>query len=168
MGGRVALEIMRLAPERVERLALFDTAATPAAPDEPARRQEMIDLAQRDGMAAVAARWLPMIIHPDRLQQVEFMRALTGMICRATPDIYARQIRALLNRPDYRAILSTIACPTLVACGRDDLWSPIDQHQQIAKMISGASLAVIDHCAHMTTVEAPAEVTTLLRNWLQA
>src|SRR5579872_64280 len=67
MGGRVALEIMRIAPERVLRLALFDTGATPAMPDEPAKRQEMLDLARNLGMAAVADRWLPMIVYPGRL-----------------------------------------------------------------------------------------------------
>ena len=69
MGGRVALEIMRVAPERVERLALFDTSATPAPSDEPGKRHEMIELARHHGMAAVASRWLPMIVHPAKLNQ---------------------------------------------------------------------------------------------------
>lgn len=167
MGGRIALEIMRTAPERVERLALFDTTATPATPDEPEKRREMIELARTAGMAAVAELWLPMIVHPSRLDEPDFISPLTAMICRATPEIYARQVQALLNRPDYRPILPQIACPTLVACGREDLWSPAAGHQEIAAAIPGAKLAVIDNCAHMTTVEAPAEVTGLLRDWLR-
>ena len=167
MGGRVALEIMRTAPERVERLALLDTTATPAAPDEPEKRREMIELARTEGMAALAARWLPMIVHPSRLSQAEFMSALAAMICRATPEIYVRQVQALLNRPDYRPILQQIACPTLVACGRDDFWSPVAVHQEIAAAIPGANLALIDTCGHMATVEAPGEVSRLLRAWLQ-
>jgi pimeloyl-ACP methyl ester carboxylesterase len=166
MGGRVALEIMRAAPERVERLALFDTTATPATPGEPEKRRDMIELAQTAGMAALAARWLPMIVHPSRLTQPDFMSPLTAMICRATPEIFVRQVQALLNRPDYRPVLSQIACPTLVACGRDDLWSPVAAHQETAAAISGAKLAVIDNCAHMATVEAPQEVGNLLRDWL--
>lgn len=166
MGGRVALEIMRTAPERVEMLALFDTTATPAAPDEPEKRHELIELARIEGMPALAARWLPMIVHASRLNQPDFMSALTAMICRATPEIYVRQVQALLNRPDYRPILPQIACPTLVACGRDDLWSPVAGHQEIAAAIPVAKLAIIDNCAHMATVEAPAEVTGLLRDWL--
>jgi pimeloyl-ACP methyl ester carboxylesterase len=167
MGGRVALEIMRVAPERVERLALFDTSATPALPDEPAKRREMIELARNQGMAALAARWLPMIVYPSRLTQVEFVNALTAMICRATPEIYAGQVNALLNRPDYRPILPRFSCPTLVACGRDDLWSPVAGHKEIAGAIPGAKLAIIPDCAHMATVEAPAEVSKLLRAWMQ-
>ena len=166
MGGRVALEIMRTAPERVERLALFDTTATPATADEPQQRQEMIELARKQGMAAFAARWLPMIVHPQRLHERQFIKALTGMICRATPQIFERQAAALLKRPDYRALLPQITCPTLVACGRDDLWSPVAPHEEIAAAIPGAKLALIDNCAHMATVEAPAEVAGLLRAWL--
>ena len=167
MGGRVALEIMRLAPERIERLALFDTTAAPAAPDEPAKRHETIELARKHGMAALAAYWLPMIVHPERLTQLEFMHALTAMICRATPEIYAGQVHALLNRPDYRPLLPRISCPTLVACGRDDLWSPVAPHAEIAAAIPDAKLAIIPGCAHMSTVEAPAEVSKLLRTWMQ-
>jgi pimeloyl-ACP methyl ester carboxylesterase len=167
MGGRIALEIMRVAPQRVERLALFDTSATPALPDEPAKRREMIELARNQGMAALAARWLPMIVHPSRRTQVEFVNALTAMICRATPEIYAGQVNALLNRPDYRPILPRISCPTLVACGRDDLWSPVAGHEEIAGAIPGAKLAIIPDCAHMATVEAPAEVGKHLRAWMQ-
>lgn len=167
MGGRVALEIMRTAPERVERLALFDTTATAATADEPDKRREMIELARNLGMAALAARWLPMIVHPSRLNQAEFISVLTAMICRATPEIYVRQVQALLNRPDYRPMLPQITCPTLVATGRDDLLSPVTPHQEIAAAIPGAKLAVIENCGHMATVEAPAEVSALLRDWLR-
>jgi pimeloyl-ACP methyl ester carboxylesterase len=167
MGGRVALEIMRIAPERVRRLALFDTTATAATPDEPGKRQEMVDLARNLGMAAIANRWLPMIVHPRRLGERAFMDGLTAMICRANPDVYAGQVKALLNRPDYRPLLSKISCPTMVACGRDDLWSPIARHEEIAAAIPGAYLRIIDDCAHMATVETPAEVLHLLHEWLQ-
>src|SRR5437763_2360081 len=85
MGGRVALEIMRTAPERVERLALFDSGAAPATADEPQKRRELIEIARIEGMSALAARWLPMIVHPRRLNELEFVNALTAMMCRATP-----------------------------------------------------------------------------------
>lgn len=167
MGARVALEIMRVAPERVERLALFDTTATPAAPGEAEKRRPLIEIAEREGMAALAARWLPMILHPSRLNQSEFTLALSAMICRATPEIYVRQVRALLDRPDYRPLLPNISCPALIACGRDDLWSPLADHEEIAGAIPGAQLAVIDGCAHMATVEAPGECVQILRGWLK-
>ena len=166
MGGRVALQIMAQAPQRVERLALFDTGVVPAAPDEPARRQELIDLARENGMAALAARWLPMIVHAKRLCDADFIAALTQMICRATPEVYADQVNALLTRPDFRPLLPKIACPTLVACGRQDVWSPPAQHEEIAAGIAGARLAIVEDSGHMATVEAPDPVTRLLRDWL--
>jgi pimeloyl-ACP methyl ester carboxylesterase len=166
MGGRVALQIMTQAPERVERLALFDTGVVPAAPDEPARRQELIDLAREEGMAALAARWLPMIVHKKRLGDADFMAALTAMIWRATPEIYADQVNALLTRPDFRPLLPGIACPVLVACGRQDVWSPLAQHEEIAAAIPQARLAVVEESGHMATVEAPESVTRLLRDWM--
>ena len=166
MGGRVALEIMRLAPERVERLALFDTGAAPASADEPNERRVLIELARKDGMQALAERWLPMLVHPQRLKQTEFINALIAMICRATPEIYEAQVQALLTRPDYRPVLRRIACPALVACGRDDLWSDVAQHEEMAAAIPCARLELIDDCAHMSTVEVPAAVTKLLRDWM--
>ena len=166
MGGRVALEIMRTAAENVERLALFDTGVIPAAPGEPAKRQELIEIARNQGMAALAARWLPMIVHPNRLRDEEFIKPLIDMICRATPEIYVAQINALLTRPDFRPFLSTISCPTLVACGREDAWSPPAQHQEIAAAIPEAKFAIIESSAHMTTVEAPDAVIALLRDWM--
>src|SRR5689334_365751 len=92
MGGRVALEIMRIAPERVERLALFDTGAAPASAGEPEKRRVLIELARNQGMRAMAEQWLPMIVHPAKLEETEFVNALTAMICRATPDIYEAQV----------------------------------------------------------------------------
>ena len=167
MGGRVAFQIVAEAPERVERLALFSTGVVPASPEEPAKRQPMIDLAREQGMEAFAAAWLPMIVHPDLLREPAFMERLTAMICRATPEIYAEQVGALLTRPDFRPLLPKIACKTLVACGRQDRWSPLAHHQEIAAAIPHAKLAVLEDCAHMATVEQPDAVSALLRAWME-
>jgi len=105
-------------------------------------------------------------VHPDRLRDTQFMRPLIDMVCRATPEIYQGQVNALLSRPDFRPVLPKISCPTLITCGRDDQWSPPAQHEEIAASIAGAKLAIIENSAHMTTVEAPDAVSTLLRNWM--
>jgi pimeloyl-ACP methyl ester carboxylesterase len=167
MGGRVALEIVRRAPERVARLAVLDTGTHPKRPGEAEKRQVLVDLARREGMEALARQWLPPMVHPDRLNDAPMMRALTEMVCRATPEIFERQVRALLGRPDFGPLLPTIKCPTLVACGRQDAWSPLDQHEAIAAAIPSATLAVIEDSGHMTTVEAPAAVTGFLQAWLR-
>ena len=167
MGGRVALEIVRRAPERVARLAVLDTGTHPKRPGEAEKRQVLVDLARREGMEALARQWLPPMVHPDRLNDAPMMRALTEMVCRATPEIFERQVRALLGRPDFGPLLPTIKYPTLVACGRQDAWSPLDQHEAIAAAIPSATLAVIEDSGHMTTVEAPAAVTGFLQAWLR-
>lgn len=168
MGGRVALEIMRLAPKRVTKLALLDTGIHPTRPGEAEKRQVLVDLADQKGMNALAKAWLPPMVHPDRTNDQALMAPLTAMVERMTPEIFSKQIRALLNRRDAAPVLPTIACPTLVAVGRQDGWSPVEQHQQIADIIPGAKLVVFEECGHMSTVESPEAVTAALKDWLSA
>ena len=94
------------------------------------------------------------------------MKPLEAMVERQTPDTFRNQIEALLNRPDAGPLLESIRCPTLVLCGREDGWSPLAQHEQIASAIRGSILAVIDRCGHMAPFERPAEVTRELARWL--
>lgn len=167
MGGRVALEVVRQAPERVERLALLDTGVHPRKPGEEAGRQALVDLARAEGMAALAARWLPPMVHPDRTADPSLMEPLTAMVCRATPALFEGQVRALLGRPDASGQLAAIACPTAVIVGRQDGWSPPAQHEAIAAAVAGATLTVIEDCGHMATVERPQAVTAALEAWLR-
>lgn len=166
MGGRVALEIVDRAPERIASLAIFDTRVEPATPEEAPMRQTLMDIANTGGMAALAARWLPMLLAPAHAQDTALMASLTEMVCRATPGIFARHMHAVMRRSDARPMLPRIACPTLVACGRDDKFTPYARHEEIAAAISGAELAGIDGSGHMVTREEPTAVTALLRDWL--
>jgi pimeloyl-ACP methyl ester carboxylesterase len=163
MGGRVALEVLRMAPERVERLALLDTGVHPRAAGEESKRGELIDLARSRGMAALAARWLPPMLHPDHSM---LLQPLTEMVLRSTPESFAHQQRALLDRPDARTVLPSIQCPALVLCGWQDTWSPVSQHKEIAASIPHANLVIVEDCGHMSPVEQPAAVTQALREWL--
>ncbi|TWB23278.1 pimeloyl-ACP methyl ester carboxylesterase [Nitrospirillum amazonense] len=171
MGGRVALEIMRKAPGRVERLALLSTGVHPVLPSEAAQREELIRFAWEQGMTALARRWLPPVLHPDRRGDAELVGRLEAMWCRATPAIHEGQVRAALNRRDARDVLSTLtcpplACPTLVLGGEDDPWSPPAQQAAIAEAIPQGRLAIIPRCGHMVTLEAPEATTALLADWL--
>lgn len=168
MGGRVALQMMRLAPERVSHLGLMDTGAGPARPEEAANRGALVALAREAGMEALAARWLPPMLHPDRVADAALVGTLTEMVCRSTPESYAGQIRALLGRPDSRAVLPTISCPTLVVCGAQDAWATPAQHEELAAGIPGARLAMVEGSGHFLPVEAPAALAALLREWLAA
>jgi pimeloyl-ACP methyl ester carboxylesterase len=166
MGARVAFEMWRLAPERIGRLALLDTGFHGPKPHETGTRMGLVELAYREGMAAVAEKWLPPMVHPDRVNDASLMEPLTAMVCRATPEIFEGQQRAGLNRPDAAGYLPRIGCPTLVLVGRQDGWSPVPQHQEMARIIPGAELRLIEDCGHMATVERPEAVTEALAAWL--
>lgn len=166
MGGRAALQAIRLAPERIERLCLMDTGAHPAAVGEVEKRQPLIDLARRAGMRALAAEWLPPMLHADRETDPALLGPLTAMVERASPEQHERQVRALLDRPDARPLLATIRCPTLVIVGRQDRWSTLAQHRELATAIPGAELAIIEDAGHFVSVEQPAAVTAALARWL--
>ena len=168
MGGRVAQEVYRRAPERVERLGLLDTGVHGPRPHEPAARQKLIDLAYDQGMAAVAETWLPPMVHPDRVADDALMAPLRAMVMRASPEIFEGQQKALLTRPDSGPLLKSIACPTLVLCGREDTWAPFSHHVEIAAEIRGSVLVPIEDCGHMVSVERPEAVNAALRAWLLA
>jgi pimeloyl-ACP methyl ester carboxylesterase len=166
MGGRVALEVMRIAPQRVQALAIFDTGVHPLIPGEEVKRQAVIDLAYAEGMEALAARWLPPMLLPANLANEKLVAELTAMVCRATPEIHEKQIRALMARPDAEPVLRTIPCPTIVLCGRQDLWSTPEQHAPIAAAIPGAKLVIAENCGHFLPVEAPEVLNSALRELL--
>lgn len=166
MGGRVAIEIMRMAPGRVERLALLNTGIHAVREGEAAKRQVLIDLALAQGMEALAARWAPPMVAPNRVGDTELMEEITAMVCRATPEIFHRQIRALLNRPVIRDVLGVIDCPTCVIGARHDGWSPLSQHEEIAALIPDATLVCIEDCGHFSPLERPDAVSAALTAWL--
>ena len=172
MGGRVAFEVMRLAPQRVTRLALLDTASHPlpegaAGADERAGRLALLELARSEGMRAMGRRWGTPMVHPEHVDTPVF-EAMLDMIERCTPAIFEAQIQALLNRPDAAPLLSTIRCPTLLLCGRDDQWSPPSRHEFMHEAIAGSTLVVVEHCGHMCTLEQPAPVSRAIVDWLTA
>jgi pimeloyl-ACP methyl ester carboxylesterase len=171
MGGRVAFEILRRVPERVVGVALLDTAYRPRATGEAGERERadrfaLLDVARSQGMRAMAREWIPKIVHPARLTDEAFITSVTEMIDRKTPDIFAAQINALLERPDAAPVVTSLRCPTMILCGREDLWSPLAGHREMAALVPQSKLVIIENCAHMAPMERPEDVTSALRNWL--
>jgi len=168
MGGYVAQEVMRRAPERVERLALLDTKARPDDAAATARRRGLIELAQKGEFKGVTPRLLPLLIHESRLED----EALTGHILAMAEaigrDAFLRQQKAILDRPDFRPLLAQIRCPTLVLCGRQDQLTPVDAHLEMAAGIADARLVVLDDCGHLPPLELPERTNSELRRWLAA
>jgi pimeloyl-ACP methyl ester carboxylesterase len=166
LGARIVLEAIRLAPDRIERLALLDVGVGPVRPEEEPARMGLVHIAHERGMDAVADAWLPPMVHEPNRADETLMRGLRQMIRRATPASFERQQRALLNRPDAESVLAEIRCPTLVALGRHDAWSTLGKHQKLAGRIPVAKLVVIEDAGHMAPAERPAAVSAALLDWL--
>ena len=170
MGGRVALEIWRRAPERIAALALLDTGVTALAAGEAGEREaagryELLEIARRDGMAAMASRWVQGMVWKPRLTDAPLIAAVVEMMARSNAEVFAAQIRALLGRPDASSLLEKIQCPALVLCGQEDGWAPATRHIDMAARIPDATLVLVPECGHMCTLERPAEVTRALLAW---
>jgi pimeloyl-ACP methyl ester carboxylesterase len=171
MGGRVALEVMMLAPERVTRLALLDTGFDPlpdgeAGARETARRAHLVEIARSEGMLAMGKEWAVGMVHPARLADAALMDEIHQMIARCPLPRFEAQIRALLARPGRGDLLREIRVPTLVLCGHEDAWSPLSQHVEMANCIAHAKLVDVPDCGHMCTMERPEAITQALRQWL--
>ncbi|MBE0626322.1 MAG: alpha/beta fold hydrolase [Burkholderiales bacterium] len=168
MGGYIALEIMRQAPQRVARLALLDTAAGADLPEQTKGRMELIALAESGKFSQVTAVLLPLFLHPVPLAESALAGIVESMAKNTGKDAFVRQERAIMSRADSLGLLSTIRCPTLVLCGRLDALTPPARHEKIAAGIEGARLEVLDDCGHLSTLEKPAQVNAALRRWLTA
>ena len=166
MGGYVSLEIMRQAPERVRRLALLDTAAIADDAARRKQREDLIALAETGKFKGVTPRLLPLLVHPERLEDDALTTEVMAMAERVGKAVFLMQQRAILGRIDSRASLGDIAVPTLVLCGRQDALTPVARHEEMASAIGGARLAVIENCGHLSTMERPEAVTAMMRDWL--
>jgi pimeloyl-ACP methyl ester carboxylesterase len=172
MGGRVALEIMRCSPGRVEALALIDTASGPlpsgeAGEHEKTGRVALVEIARTRGMRAMARQWVQDKIHPERLMDGLLIASIIDMMSRKTPEVFAAQTRALLDRPNSTPVLPGIRCPTLVLCGREDVLSPVELNREMVALIPESKLVVIENCGHMATMEHPEKVTAAMAEWLE-
>lgn len=166
MGGYVCFEVLRRAPTRVTRLALLDTQARADTPEATQRRKDLMALAERGEFTGVAPRLLPLFLHPDHLERLG--PTVTSMAAAVGKDAFLRQQRAIMARPDSRPLLSSIGCPTLVLCGRQDQLTPPALHEEMAAAIPDATLVVLPRCGHLTPLERPEAVTAQLLAWLEA
>jgi pimeloyl-ACP methyl ester carboxylesterase len=172
MGGRVALEVARLAADRLCGLALLDTGYRaldpgPAGARELEGRMRLLDQARREGVRAMAANWVRDMLHPARLQDRALIEAILDMFERRDAEHFAAQIKALIERPDATAVLAQVRCPTLLLCGEQDRWSAPPQHREMHSLIAGSRLTIVPDCGHMSLMERPQAVNAALADWLQ-
>jgi len=171
MGGRVAFQVYRLAPERVTKLAVLNTGsdarpAGDAGAAEEAGRRQLLAMARSQGMRAMAVEWLKGMVPAYRQNDASLVEEITQMFERKSPDLFEIQMLALLDRPNATPFLRFILCPALVLTGRDDAWSPPARHLDMAQLMPKSELVLVPKCGHMSTMERPDEVTEAMRQWL--
>jgi len=166
MGGVVALELIRRAPERVSRLCLMATDAQADTPQIAAGREDLI-VAARSGRLEEAMR---RVVGSDTLapgpQRIPILNNLLSMAMDLGPELFVRQMRALQRRPDQQGTLRRIKVPTLILCGSHDTLTPVRKHAFMADLIPSSVLQTIENAGHLPTLETPNVVIDALRNWL--
>ncbi len=166
MGGYIAFAMMRLAPERIARLALLDTSARPDLPEQAAGREKFISLAEAGKLSDVVETLLPRFLHRSRHNDEPLKAMVRAMAQETGAAAFVRQTRAIMTRPDSRPLLSSIRCPTLVLVGEGDELTPPEMAKEIAAGIAGSTLTVVPDCGHLSTLEKPDAVNAALTAWL--
>jgi len=166
MGGYLCFEILRQAPERVERLALLDTSARADTPEKTALRHEALELAAAGKFMAVCHATLELSIARLRHNDTALKQAIIDMAVDTGPDVWAQQIHAIIGRANSVPMLGNITCPTLVVVGDEDELTPPELAREMAAGIPDAQLEAIRDCGHMSTMEKPDQLTGLLQDWL--
>lgn len=167
MGGRVALEVFRQAPERVRRLALVSTGIHPLGANEPAKREALKAVGHDNGFAALVDQWLPPMVADESRGDPAVYQPMWDMCFNMGQDVFDAQINALVTRPEVEDLLGEITCPTLVMTGELDAWAPPAQHENIASRIANSQLVIVPGAGHMIQLEAPAAVNEAITRWLE-
>ena len=167
MGGFIAFEIMRQAPERVVKLALLDTSSRPDAPEQTERRRVLMGIAKEGRYAEIPEQAFPLYVHRNRHGDQALKRIVREMAQATGLEAYLRQQQAILSRPDSRPSLATISCPTLVLVGEGDEATPPELAREIAAGIRQSRLVVVPDSGHLSTLEQPTAVTKALVEWLK-
>jgi pimeloyl-ACP methyl ester carboxylesterase len=166
MGGYVAFEILRRAPQRVERLALMDTQATPDSAESTKRRRALLEQTKIGRFHGVQRTLLPQLVHSRHIDDATISQPIFDMAQEIGADGFVREQRAIIDRADSRRLLVDIDIPTVVIVGRQDQVTPLPRSEEMAADIADSRLVVLEECGHMSPLEKPAEVTAALRRWL--
>ncbi|MPT47158.1 MAG: alpha/beta fold hydrolase [Sphingobium sp.] len=166
LGGIVAQEVMKTAPERVTHLALLDTTMKPDSVERADERRFLTALAKNPGrFHGFGENLLKRYLAPENLDNEEMANRIRDMTARLGPEIFIRQSQ--ISRPDHHVVLRTISVPTLVLCGEYDQLTPPDIHREMAALIPTARLAIVKHAGHMTPIETPDVITVALKRLME-
>ncbi len=167
MGGYIAFEIMRQAPDRVARLALINTQARPDTPEAGERRRGQIARAESGAYHAVLDELFPGFVHPSRRDDASLRQLVHDMGDDIGAEAFIRQQSAIMGRPDSRPTLAAIRCPTLVLTSDQDNTIPNSLSVEMADGITGARLVILANCGHLPQPEQPEATAAALSEWLR-
>lgn len=166
MGGRVGLEIINKAPERVQHLVLISVGAHPVNDEECEQRSSLVEEAASIGMAKYAASWADLLVGYCDEEQAKVRRIIESMARRQSLDDFIAHITAGLGRDDQSRYLPQIRIPVLLIVGEKDAWSPVSQHEEIKAQLPDATLEIVPDAGHMVLLDQPERINQLLANWL--
>ena len=166
MGGYIAFAMLRLAPDRIAKLALLDTSSRPDTEEQTAGRKKFIAMAKSGKLDEVVATLAPRFVHRDRGRDETLARTIRAMASDTGAEAFIRQEKAIMSRPDSRPLLASIRCPTLVIVGDGDELTPPEHAKEICAGISGSRLVVVPDSGHLSTIEKPDAVNAALAEWL--
>ncbi len=166
MGGMVAMEVARQAPERIAGMALLGTTAQPESPENYALRESAIELFEQGDLRDVIEPNIIFAFHPKQAADTALVQRYVRMVLDAGSVQLIRQNRAVMQRPDARAHLAALRCPVLVVCGDTDRLTPPACSREIATRVAHAESVWVSECGHMLTLEKPQQVNAALANWL--
>jgi len=167
MGGIVAMEVLRQAPDRVERLALLDTNPLAETPHVRARRGPQIARVLAGGLAQVMRDEMKPLYLADTPHRAAILDLCMDMALTLGPAVFADQSRALAGRPDQTATLAAFKGPALVLMGEHDILCPRSRHDVMHALMPQSRLVIIPGAGHLPTLERPFETTAALRRWLE-
>lgn len=167
LGGVVAMEILRRAPDRVTRMALMSTNALAETPQAAAAREPQIVKVRSGKFKEVIAEEIEPKYFPPGAWREEIVALVMDMAEFLGPNVFVRQSRALQRRRDQQKTLRQCKVPTMVLCGEHDQLSPVKRHTFMAELIPNAELRVIEGAGHLPTLEKPDQTTNALRDWLK-
>jgi len=167
MGGFVAFEMLRRAPQRIGKLVLMSALAPADTPKQTERRMGYIRLVEQGRFDGIIEERIPMLVHPSRTGDAALTAILRRMASDTGPEVFQRQQRAIMARPDSRPMLASIACPTMLVFGRQDGITTIEHQKEMRDAIPDVRLEIIEDCGHMMTLEKAEEVNALLERFLK-
>lgn len=165
MGGYVAMEMYRQAPERISRLALLDTTARSDTNLKAEGRVNAIQACEKGKFENVINGMISILLHPAH-QKGPLLEFVPRMAGRVGSEAFVRRHRAMQSRNDSRDLIASCNIPVRAICGRQDAMCSLEEHEEIADLASYGRLSIIEECGHMTILERPHAATALLRDWL--